>query len=67
MFRSKMQEEFKIQEMKLQTKPKEYEKRDEIVNEERVNVKFPKLIVTKFDGTPLCWFCFWNQFESEID
>ena len=23
--------------------------------------------MTKFDGTSLHWFCFWNQFESEID
>ena len=51
MFRRRMQEELKIQEMKLQMKSKEYEKRDKIVNEERVNVKLPKLVITKFDGT----------------
>ena len=67
MFRRRMQEELKIQEMKLQMKSKEYEKRDKIVNEERVNVKLPKLVITKFDGTSLDWFRFWNQFESEID
>ena len=32
----------------------------------RVNVKFPKLIITKFDGTSLDWFRFWNQFKSQI-
>ena len=53
MFRGRMQEELKIQEMKLQMKSKEYEKRDKIVNEERVNVKLPKLVITKFDGTSL--------------
>ena len=37
MFSRRMQEELKIQEMKLQMKSKEYEKRDKIVNEERVN------------------------------
>ena len=48
-------------------KSKEYdEKRDKIVNEERVNVKLPKLVITKFDGTSLDWFRLWNQFESEI-
>ena len=57
----------KIQEIELQVKSKEYEKRDKIVNEERVNVKLPKLVITKFDGTSLDWFRFWNQFESEID
>ena len=67
MFRRRMQEELKIQDMKLQMKSKEYEKRDNIVNEERVNVKLSKLVITKFDGTSLDWFRFWNQFESEID
>ena len=67
MFRRRMQDELKIQEMKLQMNSKEYEKRDKIVNEERVNMKLPKLMITKFDGTSLDWFHFWNQFESEID
>ena len=61
-----MQEELRIQEMKLQMKSKEYEKRYKIVNEERVNVKLPKLVIKKFDGTSLDWFRFWNQFESVI-
>ena len=38
-FTRRMQEELKIQEMRLQMKSKEYEKRDKIVKEERVNVK----------------------------
>ena len=62
-----MQEELKIQEMKLQVKSKEYKKRDKIVNVERVNVNLPKLIIKKFDGTLFDWFRFWNQFESETD
>ena len=66
MFRRTMQGELKIQEMKLPMKSKEYEKRDKIVNEERVNVKLPKLIKTKFYNMSLDWFLFWNQFESEI-
>ena len=63
----RMQEELKIQKMKLQMKAKEHEIRNKIANEERVNVKLPKLVITKFDGTSLDWFRFWNQFESEID
>ena len=43
------------------------QKRDKTVNKERVNVKLPKLIITKFDGKSLDLFRFWNQFESEID
>ena len=65
MFRRKIQEELKVQMMKLQMKSKDYEKRDKVVNEERVNMKLPKLIITKFDGTSLDWFRFWNQFESD--
>ena len=41
--------------------------RREIVNEERVNVKLPKLIITISDGTSVDWLRFRNQFESEID
>ena len=66
MFRKRMQEELKVQAIKLQMKSKEYEKRDIIVNEKTVNVKLPKFIITKFDDTSLDWFRFWNQFESEI-
>ena len=68
LFKEKYSEERgKIQEIELQVKSIEYEKRDKIVNEGRVNVKLPKLVITKFDGTFLDWFRFWNQFESKID
>ena len=30
-------------------------------------MKFPKLTVSKFEGTPLDWQRFWIQFEYEID
>ena len=30
-------------------------------------VRMPKLVITKFDGTPQDWLSFWGQFESEID
>ena len=66
-FRRRMQEELKIQEMTLQMKSNEYKKTNKTVNQERVNVKLNKLIITKLDGTSLDWFRFWNQFESEID
>ena len=54
-----MKEELNIQEMRLQMKSTEYDKRDKIVNEKRVNVKLPKLVITKFDGTSLDWFRSW--------
>ena len=58
-----MQDELKIQEMKLEMKSRMHEKRE---NQERVNVKLPKLIITKFDDTILDWFRFWKQFDSDI-
>ena len=30
------------------------------------NVKMPKLIVSKFQGTPQDWVRFWGQFEAQI-
>ena len=32
-----------------------------------VNVKLPKLVISKFEGIDFGWFHFWNQFESEVD
>lgn len=29
--------------------------------------KLPKLKITKFNGTHIDWFRFWNQFKAEID
>ena len=64
-FKRRMEEELKIEEMKLQMKKKGEEK-DIIVNR-NIQVKLPKLELTKFEGTPLDWFRFWNQFETQID
>ena len=65
MFRRRIKDELKIQEMKLQMKSKGYKKRDKIVNKERV--KLSKLVKTNFDGTSLDWFLFWKEFKSEIE
>ena len=56
-------EERKIQEIKKQMKTKEEE--NSICN--TVKVRLPKLIITKFEGTHLDWFRFWNQFQTEIN
>ena len=38
------------------------------VNDRQVNrVKFPELMISKFQGTQIAWFRFWNQFQVEID
>ena len=65
-FRRRMEEEVKIEEMKMEMKKKGFEfSRDEIVkSDEKVSVKLPKLKITKFEGTTLDFFRFWNQFET---
>ena len=63
-FRRRIEEELKIEEMKLEMKKKNEDK-DIIVNR-NIQVKLPKLVITKFEGTHLDWFRFWNQFETEL-
>ena len=60
-----MEEELKIEEMKLEMKKKNEDK-DVIVNK-NIQVKLPKLVVTKLEDTHLDWFRFWNEFETEIN
>ena len=31
------------------------------------SAKMPKLVISKFDGTPQDWMRFWGQFEAQID
>ena len=64
-FKRSMEEEFKIEEMKLETKKKN-EHKDAIVNR-NIQVKLPKLVITKFQGIHLDCFQVCNQFETEID
>ena len=41
-----------------------HNKHKEVVTEQ---VRLPKLIITKFQGTHFDWWRFWNQFEAEVD
>ena len=68
-FRGRMEEEVKIEEIKMEMKKGGFEfSRDEIArSNEKVRVKLPKLKITKFEGTVLNCFWFWNQFETEIN
>ena len=67
--RRRMKTEVIIEETKMKIKKKGFEYiKDEIVkSDEKVNVKLPKLKITKFEETALDWFWFWNHFETEID
>ena len=62
----RMEEELKTEEMKMEIKKNGFEfSRDEIVkSDKKVSVKLPKLKITKFEGTALDWFRFWNQFKT---
>ena len=53
-FKRRMEEELKIEEIKLEMKQKNEDK-DIIVNR-NILVKLPKLVITKFEGTDLNWF-----------
>ena len=39
----------------------------EISPESKGNVRMPKVVITKYDGTYEKWLSFWNKFEAEID
>ena len=58
-------EEFETEEIKLKMKRK-YEK-DNKKEHSRIQVKLPKLMISKFEGTHLNWQRFWSQFENKID
>jgi hypothetical protein len=66
----RFEEELKLDEAKMQMKH-DYEKKPmEESKSSKGNlskVRLPKLVITKFQGTPLDWQRFWSQFETEID
>ena len=55
--------------MQMEMKKKEEEKKeDSSLNDCKFSkTKYPKLVITMFDGTHFDWFRFWNQFKSQID
>ena len=64
-FRKKLEQEKQLEEMRIEMR-KQFEKKEEQKKEDP-KTKLPKLIISKFEGTALDWFRFWNQFEIEID
>ena len=53
--------------MKMEMKKKgfEFNRVETVKSDEKVSVKLPKLKITKFEGTTIDWFQFWNQFKTE--
>ena len=43
----------------------EFNRVETVKSDEKVSVKLPKLKITKFEGTTIDWFRFWNQFKTE--
>ena len=68
--RQRSEEELQLEEAKMQMKHDYEKKLMEVSKSSKENlskVKLPKLVITKFQGTPLDWQRFWSQFETEID
>ena len=61
-------EELEFERKKLELKPAQTEPPENVHVQMASNVvRMPKLVITKFDGTPQDWLRFWGQFKSEID
>ena len=64
-FRKKLEQEKQLEEMRMEMR-KQFEKKERKKKEDP-KAKLPKLVNSKFEGTALDCFRFWNQFETEID
>ena len=65
----KYDEEMRFEKAKLEQELK-FEKKTEKTEEKKdqnINAKLPKLVITKFEGTPADWLRFWGQFAAEVD
>ena len=59
--------EMRLEEMRMEMRKKSVDNEGKKTASESSNVKLPKLIISKFRGTAMDCFRFWNQFETEID
>ena len=66
-FRRRYEEEMRLEEMRMEMRNKYVDSEGKKSASESNKVKLPKLVISKFEGTALDWFRFWNQFETEID
>ena len=56
-----------LQQLEYETKLVELKGKTQARGKPLTTVKLPKLEITKFKGTHMDWFRFWNQFETEVD
>ena len=61
------EEEMRLEEMRMAMRKKYVDSEGKKSASESNKVKLQKLVISKFEGTALDWFPFWNQFEAEID
>ena len=62
------EEELEFEKLKLEQKAKIQQTEQAAAKPaSKSNVKMPKLIITRYDGTYEKWLSFWNKFEAEID
>ena len=66
-FMRRYEEEMRLEEMRMAMRKKYVDSEGKKSASESNKVKLPKLVISKFEGTALDWFHFWNQFETEID
>ena len=66
-FRRRYEEDMWLEEMRMEMRKKYVDSEGKKSASESNKVKLPKLVISKFEGTALDWFRFWNQFETEID
>ena len=64
-FRRKLEQEKQLEEMRMVMR-KQFEKKEGKTKEDP-QAKLPKLVISKFEGTALDGFTFWNQFDTGID
>ena len=66
-FRRRYDKEMRLEKMKMEMRKKYVESDGKKSAGESNKVKLPKMVISKFEGTALDWFRFWNQFDTEID
>ena len=66
-FRRRYDKEMRLEKMKMEMRKKYVESEGKKSASESNKVKLPKMVISKFEGTALDWFRFWNQFDTEID
>ena len=65
-FWRRMEQEKRLEEMLFEMR-KQLEKKKDRKTEESLKVKLPKLLISKFQSTPLNWFQFRKLFEAEAE